>query len=657
MNSLLVATKASPPSEGEPARRRVRWRRPPAWTLVVLCYLLAAIAMTWRVWAAPHVNVPSASNVAENDIYLNIWFMRYIAVAVAHGHLPALVTNTLNAPQGVNLMWNTSLLLPGVVLAPLTLTAGPVVSLAVLLTLGFAGSAIAMFAVLRNWGASPIAAGLGGAFYAFLPALVVAAEDHYHLEFAVFPPLIIDAVARLLTGRGRPVLVGLWLGLLLALQLFVAEELLVDTALVAVVLTLFLVLARPAAIILIMPRAAARRGARILLGSAVAAVVALVLCGRALWVQFHGPLTEHGSPWHLGKYGNHIGTFVTAPNTVLIHNNFSIFLAVTFQHPIEVYGYLGWPLLVALIVLPIIFWRDVRVRVLGLTFFAIEWLSMGGHRQRLGRFNISANALAWHYLWHLPILSQVVPNRLSILADGLAAAVLAFSAEHVISALRRQHSWRSWRRITIAAVATAALAAIVVPVLPRAVPAAPVSAAPAGWHAVIRRLHLPYDASVLVLPFGGGLPMSWQALSRQPIALVGGYCIAPDPEGFATKCDNAPMENPPERTVELRASTLADIPDTKGPNYDTLALALLGWHPGALVAAPALEPGLVSYLIEKLGRPTAAAGGFVGWRLDRQWYRRAKARVAFNESQPPKPKHPPAHGASTPRPRRSPKPV
>jgi hypothetical protein len=333
----------------------------------------------------------------------------------------------------------------------------------------------------------------------------------------------------------------------------------------------------------------------------------------------------------------------------------SVFLAVTFQHPIEVYGYLGWPLLVALIVLPIIFWRDVRIRVLGLTFFAIEWLSMGGHRQRLGRFNISANALPWHYLWHLPILSQVVPNRLSILADGLAAAVLAFSAEHVISTLRRQHSWRSWRRITIAAVATAALAAIVIPVLPRAVPVAPVSAAPAGWQAVIGRLHLPYGASVLVLPFGGGLPMGWQALAREPIALVGGYCIAPDPEGFATKCDNAPMENPSERAIELRAASLANVPDTRGPGYDTLALALLGWHPGAIVAVPTPEPGLIRYLTKLLGRPTAAADGVAGWRIDGQWYRQAKARVAFNESLPPKPKHPPAHGASAPTPGRSPR--
>jgi hypothetical protein len=55
-------------------------------------------------------------------------------------------------------MWNTSLLLPGVVLAPVALLAGPQVSLTVLLVLAFAGSAASLFVVLRRWGASISAA-------------------------------------------------------------------------------------------------------------------------------------------------------------------------------------------------------------------------------------------------------------------------------------------------------------------------------------------------------------------------------------------------------------------------------------------------------------------------------------------------------------------
>ena len=56
-------------------------------------------------------------------------------------------------------MWNTSLLVPGVLLTPVTLLAGPQVSLTLVLTLGLAGSAASLYWVLRRWGASLSAAG------------------------------------------------------------------------------------------------------------------------------------------------------------------------------------------------------------------------------------------------------------------------------------------------------------------------------------------------------------------------------------------------------------------------------------------------------------------------------------------------------------------
>ena len=53
----------------------------------------------------------AAPNAGDADLFS--WYLRYAATAVSHGHLPALVTSAMNAPVGVNLMWNTSLLLPG----------------------------------------------------------------------------------------------------------------------------------------------------------------------------------------------------------------------------------------------------------------------------------------------------------------------------------------------------------------------------------------------------------------------------------------------------------------------------------------------------------------------------------------------------------------
>ena len=119
--------------EPAPGPRAASW----AGWLVVGLYLLASFALTWRLWADP---AGRAAGHNPGDVNLVAWFMRYSATAVSHGRLPALVTTGLNAPQGINMMWNASMLLAGVAAAPVTLLAGPLASLTILLTVGFAGS-------------------------------------------------------------------------------------------------------------------------------------------------------------------------------------------------------------------------------------------------------------------------------------------------------------------------------------------------------------------------------------------------------------------------------------------------------------------------------------------------------------------------------------
>ena len=202
-----------------------------------LYYLVAAVAVTMWLWRDPASRLVAADPYDSDQF---AWFFRYDATAVAHLRLPALSTAGMNAPQGVNLMWNTPMLLPGVLLAPLTLLAGPQASITVLLTAGFAGSALAMFAVTRRWGASGQAAAAAGLVYGFSPALVQSAQGHDDLQFALLPPLVIDAVLRLATGRCGPgrraaARSGAWLGLLAAAQVFISEELLFDSAVAAAI--------------------------------------------------------------------------------------------------------------------------------------------------------------------------------------------------------------------------------------------------------------------------------------------------------------------------------------------------------------------------------------------------------------------------------------
>ncbi|HEY2507884.1 MAG TPA: hypothetical protein VGI58_15315 [Streptosporangiaceae bacterium] len=588
-------------------RRWVRW-------LIPVCYLLIAFLLTWRVWAAPTLRAPTpGSTKVLPDVYLNVWFMHYAANAVAHGHLPALVTTALNWPQGVNAMWNTSLLLPSVVLAPVTLIWGPVASLAVLLTAGLAGSALAMYVILRRWGASYPAAIAGGAVYGFSPALMAAAGDHYHLEFAVLPPLIADAVLRLVTGRAGPGLrrilrTGGWLGLLVAAQVFIAEEMLVDTVLVIAVLLIFLAASRPRAILVGLRQAAA--------GLGVTAAVVLLLTGPALWVQFHGPLAETGSPWRISQYGNRLQDFVTASQSVLTHGTlrqFVSFLNISHQRLVEYYAYLGWPLLILLLSVIIVCWRDLRIRTAGLSWALLELFSVGGHTVRLHGLRIPAAVLPWHYLWHLPVLGQVLPNRLAILADGAAAAVLAFAADR---AWRWTLARPAEQRLVLRCALVAAAAIAILPALPKPVTAGLVSEPPAGWRDVIAGLRLRPDASLLVLPVYGPSTMVWQAEANEQVSVVGGYCIAPGTGRRAAECDTHRTLSRTQQGVLIRLNLLGQgLPASFGPSSRAFGEALMRWRPAAIITTRGGESPVGRYLTSWLGRPTMEHDQVLGWRV------------------------------------------
>jgi len=558
--------------------------------LILCCYLAGAVAVTARLWADPAGRLQVGD---PHDVDLFAWYLRYAAAAVSHGRLPALVTTALNPPQGVNLMWNTSFLLPGIVLTPVTLLAGPQTSLTLVLTLSLAGSAGALFFVLRRWGASVSAAGLGGAVYGFSPALINSGIGHYHLVFAVLPPLMIHALLRLLTGRGKAVRTGAWLGLLVGAQVFIGEEMLVYTAVACLVLTVVLALQRP--------RAALERIGPAALGLAVALGVALVISGHALWVQFHGPLTERGATEFF--WSTNLSFFVSPTGNVLFHTSASALAAQnTHLGPPEVLAYLGWPLLAVLAVAIVWFWRDARVRAAAVTFLALELFSLGAGSQPY----VSGKLLPWHWLAGLPGLSSLLPDRFAILADGAAAAVLGFSLDCARAAVRD----RGWRATWIPAV-VAALA--VVPLIPLPYQTAPVSAVPAGWQAAFARLRLEPDARVLVVPIpnvGHSMAMRWQADTGEPDSMIGGYYLGPAPGTRQAMFDPMPARS----TAHYLDKVWAGVRPLNSAAVASIRAALAVWRPAAVVAVTSAGSPVGRVLIKLLGKPSFRAGGVLAWR-------------------------------------------
>jgi hypothetical protein len=593
--SVIRPAVESPPVVERPRTRDRSWV---AW-LILLCYLAGAIAVTWRLWAHP-ASLAQTGDPADVDLFA--WFMRYDGTAIAHGHLPALITVAMNAPRGINLMWNTSFLLPGVVLAPVTVLAGAQTSLTIMLTLGMAGSAASLFWVLRRCGASLTAAALAGAVYGFSPAVVNSGIGHYHLQFAVLPPLIVDALLQLVTSRGHPVRTGIWLGVLTAAQVFIGEELLADTAITSVVLLAVLVAGYW--------REVRGRVRSVALGLGTGLVVVLLICGHALWVQFHGPLTQHNHPIGPDPFTNRVAFFVNPSSALLFHTQTSAASAAAYSRGLPEYlAYLGWPLLVVLVAASIRYFRDPKVRAVAVTWLVLEVLSFGGGTMTSGSwFYIPGWLLPFHWLQGSPVLSQVLPDRLSILADGAAAAVLAFSLDLARSSPRPAWNWRRGSvPIAIAVVA-------VLPLIPLPYHVAPTTPLPAGWQATFSRLRLAPDARVLVVPVASGRRpevLRWEADTGEPATMIGGYFVGPNKQG-----QQMVFIPGPTTTVSEYLDSLWNGPrESDRPSHRLLRSDIAYWRPAAVVAVTSPAWRLGRYLIGLFGQPTYRVGQVLAWRL------------------------------------------
>jgi hypothetical protein len=647
-------------------RSRSGWA---GYAVVIACYVVGALIVTGRLWLDPASRVQVGDT---RDVDQFIWFVRYSATAVSHFHLPALVTMAMDPPHGVNLMWNTSILLPGVVLAPVTLLAGPQVSLTLLLTASFALSSASLFLVLRRWGVSFSAAAIGGAVYGFSPALINSGQGHYHIVFMAFPPLIIDALLRIITGRARqPWLTGLGLGVLVTAQLFTGEEMLIDTAIVAVVLGVVLAASRP--------RQVPRRARAALTGLGAGAVTALVLCARGLWVQFHGTalggvgavpiISYHGQLTHLYNLPY---AFVTPSSALLFHTSASAAAAQAYPQPeAEYLAYLGVPLILVLIVAAIYFWRRLPVRVTALSLAILELFSLGGQPINAHGIHYPAALLPWYWLQDLPGISSALPDRLSIFCDGLAGAALAFSLDLARARLQARRgaagaqaaastgalstgapstgalssagaaasaddeaaadgglspageapgparpsprrpvttsSWLNGRWAIVVAVAA------VLPLVPLPLHVSGFSHVPRGWRATFAQLRLPPDARVLVVPIpwgGAPQPLRWQGTSGEPASFIGGAFIQPGAPGRQSRAGRAGQTV----TATYLYDLWQNIPGP-APTSAKLHTDLTRWDPAGVMAVTGTTTRLGKYLIKVFGQPDTQIGRVLGWRL------------------------------------------
>jgi hypothetical protein len=578
--TVAEPTQAEDGAGPGPARRR-RPRLPPQ-PLVLLACLGLAVWLYAPAWSSP---ADTTVRGGAGDPAIFIFFLRWVPFALGHGQNP-LVTHHLNYPDGVNLMWNSSLPLPGLLLAPVTSLWGPVLTYNLLLVLAFGLSAWCAYLAILRFVPGHLAAAAGGLVYGFSPAMR-SQISHPHMSLAFLVPLMLLSLHEILVCQRRsPWLAGAALGLLAGCQLLIGEELLAMTALIGFVLFLLLLLGNL--------RRLRSRVAHTLKAFAAALVVFAAIAAWPLAVQFTGPQRVHGDVQKTARMSD-LYSFV-------LPDSQQVLAPATAARRVSRLGgsaYLGIPLLLVVAAVALRRWSDALVRV-GLALLVVAAvLSLGTSLQVGGR--VTGVRLPMALLERLPLLDSLIPTRMAQLTALFAGLLLALFLHPVWG---RGGS----RRVAAAAVGLAVLA----PLWPAQPVRAETVATPAFFTGAAVR-ELPRDGVALVLPFpyGSSEAMTWQAEAGIWFRMPGGYFIGPQPNG-QPRFYAAPT---PASTAFTRIRVGRPPPKLTGTVRQALADDFVRWRVGSVVVGPMPNRAvMVEFLTELLGTNPERVDGVDLWR-------------------------------------------
>ena len=583
----VVATVEEGPEAGRGRLRRLARRlRPGPEPLFLLVFLGLAMWLFAPAWRSPTTMTLEAGN---GDPAIFMWFLRWAPFALEHGHDP-LFTHHLNYPDGVNLMWNTSLPLPGLLLAPVTTRWGPVLSFNLLLVLAYGLSAWCAYLAIRRFARGHLAAAVGGLIYGFSPAMRTQSH-HLHMTLAFLVPLMLLALHEILVRQRRsPWLVGIGLGLMAGAQLLIGEELLAMTALLGFAMFLLVLLTN------------LRRLRERWVYAAKAFSVALVMVSAiVVWplsVQFGGPQRIHGDIQKT-NYSNDLQSFVLPgwPQALTWEGAGELVSGFAGGNS----AYLGLPLLLVLVVLGVR-WRASPVVRIGLALMVVAAVLSLGPTLLVGGEDTGIR-LPWALFESLPLLPSLIPARLAQLT-GLFAGLLVALFLHAV--------WRGggWRRPAAILVAVAVL----LPLWPGSTIASEEVTTPAFFTGPAVRT-LPRDSVALVLPWPyrrTSLAMIWQAEAGLWYRMPGGYFIGPQRDSDQPRFDAIPS---PASITLGRIYAGHPPPRLTGPRRRALAADFVRWRTGSVVVGPMPnQAAMVWFLTDLLGREPEVVDGVYLWR-------------------------------------------
>jgi hypothetical protein len=493
--------------------------------------------------------------------------------------------------QIVSDRWNTWLPLPGLLLSPLTLRFGPVLTFNVLVTLAYGLSAWSAYLAIHRYVPSHGAATCGGLVYGFSPAMIGHSHHPNLILNFLLPWLFVLLDEIVVQQRRSPVWLGAALGVVGAAQLLIGAEVFAGMVLLGLLLLVILVMA--------CRHSLAGRGLYVATAFAVGLVVFELLVAWPLRAQIAGPAHVHADVTEEAQGSSDLLAFVTPSRLSAVAPAVATRLGDRFAGTRETY--LGIPLL---IVVAVVFARrrSPVVRICSAMLVACMVLSLGS-RLRVAGLTIPV-PLPWSAVEALPVLWQMVPARLALFAALFAGLLLAVAVEEL---------WQGggWRR-RVLAVATAVLVlAFLAP--SAALPSSPVVAAP-PFFTTSTVSAVPRDGVALVVPFPhkgrANQAMVWQAEAGMRFKMPGGYFVGPDANGSTLR------ESPPTTTSRIldRIQRGGSPPRLTPALRRRIAEDLARWEVGSVILGPMPHRRVMArFLTDLLGRPPDRLAGVDLW--------------------------------------------
>ena len=529
---------------------------------------------------------------AAQDPLAFMWFLRWIPYALSH-HLNPFLTDWIFSDSGANLAWNTAVPLIGVVMAPVTLSAGPIFSYNLAMVLSLVVSAwCAYYVAFRLFRCGFLPSLLAGAVYGFSPFEAAQAIGHLHMTPAFAPPMFMLILHDILIAQRRsPWVDGSMLAALAVAQYFVSPEVLLTACITATAAVCLLLVWQGHAV-------SAERARYALSALSLAVIVMLPFLSYPLYLTFFGPWRpSHPFAGAAGARGVDLFGFLVPSSSQWISGALSVPAGSTAG---EWNSYLGVALLMLLGVIGYVMREDGATRFLLAMAGAVALITLGSSLYVGGA--ATGIPLPWRLFVLVPFFRDVLPSRFGeylYLFVGLALA--RYLADKFVS--------RRGQAVRVGAVLAAA--AFLFPRIPLY---------PATYVDVPDLFRLPCGAQditspALVVPLASvtdAKAMLWQAEACMSYKM---------PEGYAYGQGKGPWPSPTVLAVALVGIEESGRAPAVTPAFQAQARrVLLQQGIKTVVVGPCRhQREALTFLAEVLGRSPDAVGGAFVWRqVDRR---------------------------------------